>query len=108
MTDQPLDQRGRVLAVAVHEENPAQARVVETGKQRRLLAEIARQRDDLDIEAIGGERTRRRQRRIAAAVIDIDDFGCKVARTPKRAGLLDNARVQHRQAVRLVVQRHDN
>ena len=36
-----FDQRRRMLAVTVHEQHGAEARVVEPGEQRRFLAEIA-------------------------------------------------------------------
>src|SRR5262249_20426522 len=42
MADKPLEQSRGMLAVAIHEQHAAEARVVETGKERRLLAEIAR------------------------------------------------------------------
>ena len=41
MADQRLDQRRRMLAVAVDEQHRATAGMVEAGEQRRLLAEIA-------------------------------------------------------------------
>src|SRR5262249_39946371 len=41
MPDQRFDQRWRVLAVAVHEQHRTEPGVIEAGKQRRLLAEIA-------------------------------------------------------------------
>jgi hypothetical protein len=53
MPDKLLHQGGRMLTVAIHEQDTAPTRVIETGEQRRLLAEIARQRDDLNIKTIG-------------------------------------------------------
>ena len=58
--DQRLDQIGRMLAVAVHEQHGAEPGMVEAGEQGRLLAEIARQRHHLDIERIGRQRFARR------------------------------------------------
>ena len=52
--DQRVDQVGRMLAVAVHEQHGAEPGMVEAGEQGGLLAEIARQRDHLDVERIGG------------------------------------------------------
>ena len=75
VADQRLDQRRRMLAVAVHEQHGAEAGMVEAGEQRGLLAEIARQRDHLDVERVGRQRARDRQRVVAAAVVDIDDLG---------------------------------
>ena len=59
MADQRVDQRRRMLAVAVHEQHRAEAGVVEAGQQRRLLAEIARQRDHLHVERFGRQRAAR-------------------------------------------------
>ena len=69
---QPLDQVGRMLAVAVHEHHGAAAGMVEPGHQGGFLAEIARQRHHLHVERVGGSpramvsvypRCRRRHRR---------------------------------------------
>jgi len=97
-----------VLAVAVHEQNPAQARVIETGEQRRLLAEIARQHDNLNIEAIGGKRARCLHRAVAAAVVDIDHLGREPARLLERPRNLNQARVQRGDIAALVEQGHHN
>ena len=83
--------------------------MIEAGEQRRLLAEIARQRDDLDVEAVGRKFARGRERGIAAAVVDIDDLGRSPrvrleARGPPRRC----ARAGRRDCCRLVEQRnHD-
>ena len=53
MADQRLDQIGRMLAVAVHEQRRAEPRVIEAGQQRRFLAEVARQRQHLHVERLG-------------------------------------------------------
>ena len=44
-----------MLAVAVHEQDGAEAGVIEPGEQRRFLAEIARQRNHLNVERVGGK-----------------------------------------------------
>ena len=54
--DQRLDQIRRMLAVAIHEQHGAETGMVETGEQSGFLAEIARQRDHLDVERHGGQR----------------------------------------------------
>ena len=78
--DQRLDQARRMLAVAVHEQHGAEAGMIEAGEQGRLLAEIARQRDDLDVERIGRQSELAIVAgRVAAAVIDIDDFAAQAA-----------------------------
>src|SRR5205807_8815510 len=82
--------------------------MIETGEQSGLLAEIAGERDDLDIEIVGWERARRRERGVAAAVVDIDHLGSKAAFGLERAGDLDNAGVKRRKACCLVEQRHDD
>ena len=46
--------------------------MIEAGEQRRLLAEIARQRHHLHVERFGRQRARDRERVVAAAVVDID------------------------------------
>ena len=104
---QRLDQRRRMLAVAVHEQHGAVPRVIEPGGKRRLLAEIARQRDDLHVERGGRERARDAQRVVRAAVVDVDDLDDKPAR---REALrhLGELRMQAGEAARLVVERNDN
>ena len=72
MADECLDQRRRMLAVAVDEHHRAEPGVIEAGKECRFLAEIARQGHHLDIEARGRQRARDRESAIAAAVVDID------------------------------------
>jgi len=42
-----------MLPVAVHEQHRAEAGVVEAREQRGLLAEVAGQRNDLDVEIRG-------------------------------------------------------
>ena len=97
---------GRMLAVAVHEQHGAEARVVEPGEQRRLLAEIARQRDHLDVERLRRQPLRDAERGVAAAVVDIDDLGREAARLAQAAGDLDEPVVQGGKPVGLVEHRH--
>ena len=51
--DERLDQSRRMLSVAVDEQHGAEPGVIEAGEQRRLLAEIARQRQQLNVERRG-------------------------------------------------------
>ena len=51
VADQFFDQVRRVLAVAVHEQHGAAPGVVEARHQRGFLAEIARQRNHLNVES---------------------------------------------------------
>ena len=92
--------------LAVHEQNGAEAGMVESGQQRRLLAEIARERDRLEVEAVGAEPLRCGKRPVAAAVVDIDHLGGKPARRLQAAGDLDDTPVQTRDVAGLVEQRH--
>ena len=82
--------------------------MIEPGEQRRLLAEIARERDDLDIEAVGRKLARGGERRVAAAVVDIDHLGGKPAAGLQRMRDLDDAPVQRDEIACLVEQgNHD-
>ena len=85
VADQRLDQRRRMLAVAVDEQHGAEPGVIEAGEQRRLLAEIARQRHDLHIERRGRQRAGDRKRIVAAAVVDIDHLAGEPALGAERA-----------------------
>ena len=62
MADQRFDQRGRVLPVAIHEKHSAARGVVEAGRECRLLAEIAGQRQHLHVERCRRQRARNLQR----------------------------------------------
>ena len=97
-----------MLAVAIHEQHGAEPRMIETRQQRRLLAEIARQRHDLDVERLGRQGVRHGQTVVAAAVIDIDHLGRKTALLPQLAGDLGELRVKLRKADALVEHRHDD
>ena len=108
MPDQPFDQVRRMLAVAVHEQHRAEAGVFEPGQQRRLLAEIARQRHHLHVERIGRQFLRDAEGGVVAAVVDIDHLAGQAARGPKLAGDLDQPVMQRRQVVRLVEHGHDD
>ena len=108
MTDQRRNQAGRMLTVAIHEQHGAEPRMIEARHQRRLLAEVARQRHDLDVQRLGRQGLRHGQAVVAAAVIDIDHFGRKTARLAELPRDLDQAIVKPRQADALVVHRHDD
>ena len=105
---QPLHQVGRMLAVAVHEQHGAEAGVVEPGHERGFLAEIARQRHHLDVERIGRQSLGDAERRIPAAVVDIDHLGCHSPRGAQPAGDLDQPAVERGQVVCLVEHRNDD
>src|SRR5262249_4264547 len=97
-----------MLSVAVHEQHGAQPGMIEAGEKRRLLAEIARERDHLDVEVFGGKFARGGKRRVAAAVVHIDRFGRQSALRLERAGDLDDAGVKGGEIVGLVEQgNHD-
>src|SRR2546429_1773889 len=97
-----------MLPIAVHEQHRAQPGMIEAGEKRRLLAEITRERDDLDVEAFRWKFTRGGERGIAAAVVDIDRLGRKGALRLERARDFEDAGVKGREIVGLVEQRnHD-
>ena len=80
MADELVDQIGRMLAVAVDEQHRAVARMFEAGEQGGFLAEIARQRNHLHVDAAGGQGARDRKSIVARSVVDIDEFATKPAR----------------------------
>ena len=108
MSDHALDQIRRMLAVAVDEQRGAAPRVIEAGKQRRLLAEIARQRNHLDVDAVRRQFAGDGERAVAAAVVDIDDFAGQRAGRGEVLRDLDEPAVHARERCRLVVERHDD
>ena len=55
MPDKDLDQIRRVLSVAIDEQHRSQAGVLKPGEQGGFLAEVARQRDHLDVAVIGAQ-----------------------------------------------------
>src|ERR1043166_9768802 len=97
-----------VGALRVHEQPRAEAGVVEPGWERRFLAEIARERDHLQVERGRGQRSGKIKRVVAAAVIDIDDLDGEAALCRELARDLGEARVKRREALGLVVERHDD
>ena len=97
-----------MLAVAVHEQHGAEPGVVETGHQRGLFAEVARQRDHLDIERIGDERIGDQRGFIAAAVVDVNHFAAQAALDLEPTRHFGDALVQGGEALGFVEQRHDN
>ena len=72
--DEALDHLGRVLEVGVHDHDGAPARVVEAGRDRHLLAEIAAERHRADPRLRGVAGANRRKRIVLAAVIDEHDL----------------------------------
>ena len=106
MADQGLDQLRRMLAVAVDEQHGAEAGVVEPGKQRRFLTEIARQRHHLDVERIRRQAARDAKRVVGAAVVDIDDFAGERAARRELLRDLDQPRMQALERGGFVVERH--
>jgi hypothetical protein len=68
------DHLGRVLQIRVHAHNGIPAHVIQPGAERDVLAEVARQIDDLDagIQVTLGAKAV--QRVVEATVIDADDL----------------------------------
>ncbi len=108
MADQGFDQRRRVLAVAVHEQHGVEAGMVEAGEEGRFLAEVARQRHDLDVQRARGQALRDRQGLVAAAVVDINHLAGERAGGAQLTGDVDELGMQARQRAGLVVQRNDD
>jgi hypothetical protein len=108
VSDQLLDQSRRMLAVAVHEQHRAAPRMVQPRHQRGFLAEIARQRHHLNVERLGAKPARDGERRVGAAVVDIDDLAGKAVALPQRFGEAAKPLVQKRQPGRLVVHGYDD
>jgi hypothetical protein len=82
--------------------------MVQAGEQGGLLAEVSRQRHDLDIERHGGQRSGDIAGTIAAAVVDIDDFQVQSALDLQVSRDFGNAFMQIGQARGLVEQGNDN
>ncbi len=77
--------------------------MVQPRHQGGLLAEIAGQRHHLNIERIGGKPARNAERRVGAAIVDIDDLAGQRVAPPQRLCRFANSLVQKCQPGRLVV-----
>ena len=108
VTDQLFDQGRRMLAVAVHEQHGAPPCMVQPRHQGRFLAEIARQRHHLHVERIRCEAIGNCERRIGAAVVDIDDLAGKAVAPPEHARQIHDPLMQSREPRRLVINRNDD
>ena len=108
VADQLLDQGGRMLAVAVHEQHRAEPGMVQPRHQRRFLAEIARQRHHLDVEPVGAKPARDVERRVGAAVIDIDDLAAEAVALPQRLRQRAEPLVQKGQPGCLIIEGDDD
>ena len=108
VADQLLDQSGRMLAVAVHEQHRAAPGMVQPRHQGGFLAEIARQRHHLNVEPVGGKPARNLERRVGAAVIDIDDLAAKAVALPQRLRQRAEPLVQKGQPGCLIVEGDDD
>ena len=97
-----------MLPVAVHEQHGAAPGVIEAGKQRGFLAEIARQREHLEVEAGRGQCLGNAQRSIPAAVVDIDHLDLKPARSMEPLCRLADPAMERRKAAGFIVKRHDD
>ena len=72
--DQLGDQLGRVLQVAVHDDNGSTAGVLESGTHRRLVTEVAAQADNHRLLVLFVDRVKEGGRCIAAAVVNQQHF----------------------------------
>jgi hypothetical protein len=98
----------RVLAVRIHEHHGVAHRGVEAGGQRRLLAEVAAEADQLDPGPAIGQGGDDPGAAVPAAVIDIDHLDRQAVGGIEPGGQGLELPVQRRDRIRLVVQRHDD
>ena len=78
-------QMPRVLEIAIHRDHGASARVAQPCAQRRLMAEVARERDKADGRIARGERADRRKRTVGRAVVDEDQLVVAARERSRRA-----------------------
>ena len=97
-----------MLSIAVDEQHGAEPGVIEAGEQRRLLAEIARQRQQLNIERRGRQLVSDRKRIVAAAVVDIDHLAGQPVLGIERARHLGEFGMEPRQRSRFVMDGNDD
>jgi hypothetical protein len=95
---------GRVLQIGVDDHHGIAVGVVEAGAHRDFLAEVARQVDEGDARVSFPQRHEQRPCAVAAAVVDIDDFGAGAERIEHRS----EPTVELRQYGLLVVDRDDD
>ena len=100
--DHLSDQLRRVLQVGVDHHHDVAARVLQAGADRRLVAEVARERDDLHARVLRRERAQLLERRVARAVVDEHELERDLAERGDRAA------VERLDVVLLVVQRRDD
>ncbi len=81
--DQGRDQLGRVLQIGVERDHDIAPRLIQPRRQRRLLAEIARQVVDAKPGVGSLQADQTRQRPILAAVVDADEF-------PRETGAIEH------------------
>ena len=82
--------------------------MIEAGRERGFLAEIARQRDHLEIDGAGRQRPSDRQGGVAAAVVHIYNFHHEAAGLAQAPRHLDDAAMERHEPGRLVIERnHD-
>ena len=74
LLQQPVDLIGRGLAVVVQADDDIAAALVEARHQRRMLAEIARQVDALDMRVGRDQAADRAQGVVGRAIVDKDDL----------------------------------
>ena len=99
------EQFGRVLQIGIDDEDRLPATQVEPGGQRELVSVVARQveRDEVRVDA--GELRHDRPATVARPVVDQDDLVIFADHCERGVG---QPRMQRRQAIRLVVARHDD
>ena len=101
--EQARDVGGVVLAVAVERDHDGATRMREPGRKRRGLPEVAVEIDDADMRVRRGQQLEARERAVAAAVVDEEDFvrPAEVARDPGELGM------ERRDVLLFIVDRDD-
>jgi hypothetical protein len=97
-------QLGRVLQVGVDDDHGIARSQVEPGRHGGFLAEIAAQVDERNARIASAQRPDQRQRPVAAAIVDVDDFRAHVDQLEHQAQAL----VESFQHGFFVVRRHDH
>jgi hypothetical protein len=79
--DHLRDDLGRILEIGVDHDHRGAASVIDTGAQRHLVAEVAREVDDADAVVAGHDALEELERAVGAAIVDVDDLEVEVRQT---------------------------
>src|SRR5262249_45053679 len=98
------DQLGRILQVGVDQDRGVTGAVIESGAERRLMSEVARQGEDLDAFVTAGQLLQEGGGAVQAAVVH-EEYLHVAGQGPERGG---EPLVEGRQDLLLVVDRNDD